>query len=555
MARYTYGGGIAQLVVSPDAALGGALKAAPGTTLTLYNLPVGSTGRAIVTDFLVGGVATTSIVTDATGYPPEFQGPDGMRPLYDAGGRRFDPHDSADVPVGSTAQAGVLELATLAEVTTGTDAVRAVTPQGVRQESNAHLNAAQSHPDYSASIDQMSTALGAKADLVSGQVARSQIPKATTATPETIADRRTNGALAAAAAQASDELVRLDQANALFGSSGASGADVRFRRWSGTPALTSVSATGWATIPDLVVTDAASGQIWVCEYSLAYRATTGAGVQVRHKTFDAVVTNKLANPSFETGISPWTSNATATLSTATAGGGQSGASYLVGTVGQTGTVQIFSESHPATAGSVWSAAVYCRLGAGTVKTVRVDLRFFDAAGLVLLNDLGGNTTPVAGSWTRATDGATTTPTAPAGTASVGLRIVYLNAVAGDVVHLDSAQLEPSAPPPDYGATGGSGATGALAVNGAWSGLKLAATTVEDYSRRTAIRDPAVAGLTTQHGGLGATTDADLSGSLTVTIGGTGLTSQRIELEMAQRVTDAANATSLVAAAATFARVA
>lgn len=41
---------------------------------------------------------------------------------------------TATVPDASTTVKGVVELATLAEVTTGTDAVRAVTPEGVRQE-------------------------------------------------------------------------------------------------------------------------------------------------------------------------------------------------------------------------------------------------------------------------------------------------------------------------------------------------------------------------------------------------------------------------------------
>jgi hypothetical protein len=41
---------------------------------------------------------------------------------------------TASVPDATTAVKGVVELATLAEVATGTDVVRAVTPEGVRQE-------------------------------------------------------------------------------------------------------------------------------------------------------------------------------------------------------------------------------------------------------------------------------------------------------------------------------------------------------------------------------------------------------------------------------------
>jgi hypothetical protein len=41
---------------------------------------------------------------------------------------------TASVPDATTAVKGVVELATLAEVATGTDTVRSVTPEGVRQE-------------------------------------------------------------------------------------------------------------------------------------------------------------------------------------------------------------------------------------------------------------------------------------------------------------------------------------------------------------------------------------------------------------------------------------
>lgn len=44
---------------------------------------------------------------------------------------------SGSTPDASTTVKGKIEIATLAEVTTGTDTVRAVTPEGVRQEINA----------------------------------------------------------------------------------------------------------------------------------------------------------------------------------------------------------------------------------------------------------------------------------------------------------------------------------------------------------------------------------------------------------------------------------
>jgi hypothetical protein len=47
------------------------------------------------------------------------------------------PSGGAAAPDATTAVKGIVELATLAEVATGTDTVRAVTPEGVRQERTA----------------------------------------------------------------------------------------------------------------------------------------------------------------------------------------------------------------------------------------------------------------------------------------------------------------------------------------------------------------------------------------------------------------------------------
>jgi hypothetical protein len=62
----------------------------------------------------------------------------------------------------STTVKGIVELATLAEVATGTDAVRAVTPEGVRQERNA-LKAELLGPTAPAALDtldELANALG-----------------------------------------------------------------------------------------------------------------------------------------------------------------------------------------------------------------------------------------------------------------------------------------------------------------------------------------------------------------------------------------------------------
>jgi hypothetical protein len=184
----------------------------------------------------------------------------------------------------------------------------------------------------------------------------------------------------------------------------------------------------------------------------------------------------------------------------------------------------------------------------------VDIQFADAAGTVLDTVMGNAATPVIGSWTRSVAGNTTQVLAPAGTTQARIRLRYLQALVGEVVQVDAVQLEPMFPLPAYGNTGGSG-TSSLTIHGGWGpGLTTAATTVDQYTRRQSIRYPAVSELNSTWGALGATTDAVLEGSFLVTVGGTGLTAQRIELEMAQRVVDAANATRIVAANATFARV-
>ena len=68
---------------------------------------------------------------------------------------------SASVPDSSTTVKGIIELATLAETSTGTDSVRAVTPQGVKQETDAVkaaiLNGAPGALD---TLDELAAALG-----------------------------------------------------------------------------------------------------------------------------------------------------------------------------------------------------------------------------------------------------------------------------------------------------------------------------------------------------------------------------------------------------------
>jgi hypothetical protein len=62
------------------------------------------------------------------------------------------------IPATSTTQAGIVELATLAEVATGTDAVRAVTPAGVAQQiatraATTHSHTSSQITDFNSSVD------------------------------------------------------------------------------------------------------------------------------------------------------------------------------------------------------------------------------------------------------------------------------------------------------------------------------------------------------------------------------------------------------------------
>jgi hypothetical protein len=69
---------------------------------------------------------------------------------------------SGSPPSASTTVQGVIEIATLAEVTTGTDAVRSVTPQGVKQETDAVRTAilGAGVPAALDTLDELAAALG-----------------------------------------------------------------------------------------------------------------------------------------------------------------------------------------------------------------------------------------------------------------------------------------------------------------------------------------------------------------------------------------------------------
>lgn len=330
-------------------------------------------------------------------------------------------------------------------------------------------------------------------------------------------------------------------------------ADVRSLTLTGGP-ITATGVSTWVSIPGPVVDDAATGQEWDCYCRVKYRSTSVAGIKIRHKVAAAAVTNILPNPSFETDTAGWTASGgnQTTISRDTTAGGQDGTANLKVTTVTGGTThQIFSDWQAANPGSVWSAGAYLKRVGGAARNCRADVQFTVNE---VVESVNGSVVASGTAYARSiTEGAV----APAGTTLVRVRLAVVTPVAGDVHHFDAVQLEPSATLPAYGSTGGSGA-GALTYDGLWTGPKLAPAALtagasEDGARRTILSSTV---LTTEHGGLGLTAGNELitEASFKVTVGGTGLTGQRIELEFADRAADGTNHAQIVAVQATFARL-
>lgn len=568
MARYTYGDTIYDLVAVPTAD-DGDYGPTTATSITVY------TSRALTspaTDLLVRDAAgaftvaaSTVPVDTASGYLAGFQGPDGLFPLWmstAAGPRAIWPpeRDASTVPSATTDYQGIVERATTPETLAGADDTRYVTSFGVASAFNAHGEDPAAHPALSTAVGEMQAASASKADKVDGLVPLDQVPKSSSGDSDAIVQRRASGAGAFAVGVLDDEAAVMSQLRAITGGGGGT-SDVRFRKVAAAslPVIGSAAVATWTAIPTALITDAASKQLWQCEYEAIYQATAVGGIQVRHKGNVSAPTNLLPNSSFETNTTGWSAgNAASSIARATSGGGfDGGTAYLTLKALSSGNLVAWSDLLPVGNLTTASAGVYARLGVGTGKNVRVDIMWYDAAGVTIATELGdaaGIVTPTSGGWTRAVNNPTVVPTPPDGATQFRFRAVYVQAAANDVVHLDAAQLEPSHPLPAYGSMGGSGAS-SIAVNGGWrNGLPLATPTTDNYSRIVPIRYPALANLTAAFGGLGATTDAYLAGSFTVEIAGTGLTSQRVELEFAPRVADGTNTPKLQWFAATFAKL-
>lgn len=565
MARFTFGGRIEQLIVQPDASNANALKAAPGTAIpALYAVPLGTLPRPIETDFMldpnndgVFDTATSTLIADAQGYAPYFQARDNVSVLYDAYGHALFPHPGSSagtVSAASETVAGIAEIASNAESDAGTSNTTIMSPAKVARAFDAHEADITSHPDMRQTILDNAAAIAGKIsrDVTTGLVSMDDLPAAEGPTPNTLAVHDATGAVQGANATLDTHLVPKLQMFAEIAAKSGGGADVRSLDATGLP-LSSTSTT-FATIGGASMTDAQSGW-WVdCYYLIIYRGLAAAGIKVQPKIAVSAVTNLLSNPSFETNTTNWNPSGAHTITRGTAVAAQDGSAYGIITAANTTTIQVFSEWIPCTPGQIFSAGAYFKLGVGTAKVARADVQYGDAAvpPTIVRSYNGTNVTPGTGTWTRSLATGDTTG-APATATQVRTRVTYVSPAAADTVFVDAVQLEPTAALPAYGSTGGSG-TNALDITGGWEGIKSTGSTVDDYGHVDVIRYIAGTGnLTGSFAAAGTGTDARVEGSFRVKVGGTGLTNQRIELEWAQRVTNA-TATQILAIDAVLARV-
>jgi hypothetical protein len=167
------------------------------------------------------------------------------------------------------------------------------------------------------------------------------------------------------------------------------------------------------------------------------------------------VANVHPNPSIETDLTGWINSSTNTSLTRITTDAQVGTACAAFTrTAASGNIIMRSDgsTYPATEGEVWSCGVQTKVGSGTARTTRSDIRFLDSSNTDIGGKNGTNLTTSSGAWQQATCEAAT---APAGTAWVIHRIVYLSAASGDSVRLDAFQLEPGPTLPAYNEGGGS----------------------------------------------------------------------------------------------------
>jgi hypothetical protein len=558
MARFNFGGDIHDLIARPDANAGGGLKLAPGATIQFFSA---ATGGTVVTDYVIDGVNATSIVVKATGYLPDFQGPDGVDTLYydpdpnDADVTRVryiarDAGAAAGLTPASTTQQGVVRLPTSTERAAGTSTTTAMTPADVADRIATHNSSTSAHPDLAASVDALSSAVAGKADKVQGTVPPEQLPASTGATANMLALRDANGTFSVGTATLDAHPAQLKQVTDAIKASTVTGTDVRHREIaSGSLPVSVTNSTTLVDVPTLSITDARSGQTWRVDCDLCFRGVAAGGVKLQFKAPAAAVTNLLPNPSFETDVSGWSANNIGgTPARDTVQGGQSGTANMAVTTSAAtaATVLIVSQWFDYTQGDAYSAGVYMKRSSATGRGFRADIQFGTSAAVDynvstgVIAGVGANSTAVTSSTAFQQAKVENVSTTDTTATKVRIRLAITSSVTGDVHHVDAVQLEKGTTLPAFGNTGGASTslTGVGSINDPTS------------AARPGFRG-SIAAMTA--GLLGASTDAWVQGSFLMKIGGTDLINQTLALQFAQATANA-TATQLVEGNATFARV-
>ncbi len=296
MPRFTFGGDIHDLIVAPDAATNGALKVAPNVPVSLYTT---ATEGAPTTDFLVGGVAATAVTSLATGYLPEFQGPDGVSILYydpdpndaDVSRVRFVARDAASggIAAATTTAAGIVELATESEASDGSSTTLVVTPAGAKAVRSAHESAADPHSQYNQAA--VATAIGTTGNAVRDAVLTLTNPKQSRSVLSTKGDLYVAtgaGAVTRQPVGTDGQVLVADaaQANGMrwaAPSAGLTGFDLEVG------SDLSNASTTFSSVTGLDVTTMSTGVYYVT-YVIPYEASTTGAITIRFRAGTGLVT-------------------------------------------------------------------------------------------------------------------------------------------------------------------------------------------------------------------------------------------------------------------------
>lgn len=107
--------------------------------------PAGTFASATATVLAAGSAPTVTLGGTSAARTVQFGIPTGPQGIQGIPGPKGDPGEVAGVSPASETQAGLIELATTAEATTGTDVVRAVTPAGLKAVADTKAPLSHTH--------------------------------------------------------------------------------------------------------------------------------------------------------------------------------------------------------------------------------------------------------------------------------------------------------------------------------------------------------------------------------------------------------------------------